>query len=76
MAESLDQRALAGVSCGRGDGIRVGFDEATRRERRKIIADQPELKKSSNTGSWGTSCLLPPFRLLGEMYYDVSREKA
>ena len=26
-----------------------------------MIAAQAELKKSSDTGSWGTSCLSPPF---------------
>jgi hypothetical protein len=29
--------------------------------RREMIADQAELKKSSDACSWGTSCLSPPF---------------
>jgi hypothetical protein len=36
-------------------------DQATRGEKKKMIAAHAELKKSSDTGSWGTSCLSPAF---------------
>jgi hypothetical protein len=36
-------------------------DQATRGEKKKMIAAQAELKESSDTGSWGTSCLSPAF---------------
>ena len=35
--------------------------EATQDTKKMMIAAQAKLKNSSDTGSWGTSCLSPPF---------------
>jgi hypothetical protein len=47
---------------GHGGGLGDPKDEAPRGKKKKMITAQAEFKKSSDTGSWGTSCLSPGYR--------------
>jgi hypothetical protein len=46
---------------GHGGGLGDPKDEAPRGKKNKMISAQAEFKKSSDTGSWGTSCLSPGY---------------
>jgi hypothetical protein len=43
---------------------KIGLHEG---EKKMMVATQAELKKSPDTGSWGTSCLSPPFIFISQM---------
>jgi hypothetical protein len=51
---------IAHLHSAHGGGLGDCKDQATRGEKRKMIAARG-FKKPSDTGSWGTSCLSPPF---------------
>jgi hypothetical protein len=57
LKSGLAEVNIVHLQSGHGGGLGDCKDEATRGEKKKMIVAQAELKKFSDVGSWGTSCL-------------------
>jgi hypothetical protein len=61
LKSGLAEVNIVHLHSGHGGGPGDPKDEAAQGKKKKMITAQAEFKKSSETGSWGTSCLLPGY---------------